>query len=295
MLKKNLIKQKIKQKIKNTVPQFIINYIRKLQDNIRNDAKPVRKLLRFEINLTDHCNLNCKCCSHYSPLAKENFYNIDSLERDFQQLSQLADKKVNFTINLIGGEPLLHPQLIDIMMLCRKYFDSDVIINTNGVLLLKQSAEFWTTCQNLKIDISVSIYPIKIDIEKITQISQQYGVNFQTTMLGLRHQWFNLNKDCRGQQNKKHSFANCTIQCVTLENGKLYACTAPCLAKHFNAYFGETFKVSEKDYIDIYKVKNSKQIRKFISRPIPFCRYCRPQEYKSVEWGPSKKEMEEWI
>ena len=27
------------------------------------------KTLNFEINLADHCNLNCQCCNHFSPIS----------------------------------------------------------------------------------------------------------------------------------------------------------------------------------------------------------------------------------
>ena len=32
-----------------------------------------REEFLLEVNLADHCNLNCQCCDHFSPLAKECF------------------------------------------------------------------------------------------------------------------------------------------------------------------------------------------------------------------------------
>lgn len=36
-----------------------------------------RKIEDFflEVNLADHCNLNCQCCDHFSPIAKPTFLN----------------------------------------------------------------------------------------------------------------------------------------------------------------------------------------------------------------------------
>lgn len=84
-------------------------------------------------------------------------------------------------------------------------------------------------------------------------------------------------------------------ECIFLANGKLSPCGAPFTNRHFNRYFGkEYFKISRRDYIDIYKAKDIQEIFRFLSRPIPFCRYCRPKRCY-IEYGTSKREMTEWI
>jgi MoaA/NifB/PqqE/SkfB family radical SAM enzyme len=249
--------------------------------------------LRFEINITDHCNLNCKGCSHYSPLAKPSNYDIDILDRDFKRLSKLTNRKIGL-LKLIGGEPMLHPQLLDILFICRKYFEGRIFIYTNGTLLLKQPAAFWQTCRDNQIDIEMSVYPIKIDIEEIKTIARNNGVDFKCLNDGKPVKWYNLQKDLSGKQNSDDSWENCNLRCVTLDNGKLYGCGAAFVSKHFNSYFGTHFKTSEKNYIDIYKVKTMKEIQKFLSKSIPFCSYCRPKDKCEIEWGASKKEITEW-
>ena len=46
-----------------------------------------------EVNLADHCNLNCQCCDHFSPLAKPTFLDYDQYVKDLQRLSELTDNK----------------------------------------------------------------------------------------------------------------------------------------------------------------------------------------------------------
>jgi uncharacterized radical SAM superfamily Fe-S cluster-containing enzyme len=103
-----------------------------------------RKTLRFETDITGHCNLNCKCCNHFSPLVKESFVSLEGFENDFKRLSELTGRH-NDNIDLMGGEPLLHPEINKIMDIARKYFDGPINIVTNGIKLTAMDKEFWET------------------------------------------------------------------------------------------------------------------------------------------------------
>lgn len=48
-----------------------------------------RANLSFEIALAEHCNLNCAGCDHFSPLAKPEYADLESMTRDFARLSKL--------------------------------------------------------------------------------------------------------------------------------------------------------------------------------------------------------------
>ena len=47
----------------------------------------------FNVNLVDHCNLNCKYCDHFSPVAEEKYVDIKELERDFKRINSLVNVK----------------------------------------------------------------------------------------------------------------------------------------------------------------------------------------------------------
>ena len=78
-------------------------------------------LLRFEVHVAEHCNLSCRDCLHFSPLAKEEFLDIDEYRKDCARLSELFDSEVE-RLYLLGGEPLLHPNLVEIMKISREAF-----------------------------------------------------------------------------------------------------------------------------------------------------------------------------
>ena len=58
-------------------------------------------------------------------------------------MAKLAQGKIA-EIQLLGGEPLLHPQITLFLETTRKHFPHNTInIVSNGILLKKQSKEFW--------------------------------------------------------------------------------------------------------------------------------------------------------
>jgi len=257
-----------------------------------------RKKLRFEIDIAANCNLNCKCCFHFSPLIDNNYVNIEELEKDFSRLSELTGRKIE-NIDLMGGEPLLHPEINKITQISRKYFDGNINIVTNGILLTKMNEEFWQSCKENKISILVTSYPIKLDRKHIKKTAMLYSVKLKMRMQVMNvHTWCRLPKDIQGKQNIKDSFKNCLIAnfCISLKNGKLATCCLPFVADYFNNFYDKKFITEENDYIDIYSAKNIEEIYEFLSKPIPFCRYCkiRQSEY-GIKWGISKKDIHEWI
>ena len=60
----------------------------------------------FEIHLVEHCNLNCKSCDNYSPIAKEEYLDIKSFENDMKRMRELFSN-----ISLIRLFNVLYPKL----------------------------------------------------------------------------------------------------------------------------------------------------------------------------------------
>ena len=253
----------------------------------------------LHIHLVDHCNLNCRGCDNFSPLSPEVFANIAVFERDCERISQLCNGRVQ-EIQLLGGEPLLHPQVIDFMQIARKNFPSvSIKLVSNGVLLLKQKEAFWSACRQYDIEIVVTKYPIKIDYEAVKQLAQTQGVKFgfYGTTADVVKNMQCMPLDLSGRQNARGSFLRCSSanRCVSLDNGRIYTCSLIPYIKYFNAYFGKNLPVTEEDYMDIYKAKNREEILNFLCRPMPFCRFCNQKGMIwDIGYGKSKKEISEW-
>jgi len=261
-------------------------------------GKRVTKLFPIEVHIVEHCNLNCRGCNHFSSLAKEECLQPEQFEKDMKRLAELS--KDYFAIKLLGGEPLLHPNITAFFDIARKYFPSTPIqVTTNGILLTKQPDTFWQSCNKNKITVSISQYPIKLDKKEIKRITKEHKVKLVFNGSTAQERMCKLPLDLSGSQDIKKSFEKCAISwgcCVTLREGRIYTC---CIAAHirfFNEYFNQNLAITEKDYIDIYKAGSKKEIIDFLEKPFPFCRYCKTSETKFAQrWGISKNEITEWI
>jgi MoaA/NifB/PqqE/SkfB family radical SAM enzyme len=276
--------------------KFIPNAILSYRANLLAKKKLYRlKLLKFEIHIADHCNLNCKSCSHFSPLVNEKFLDIDMFRRDCEKLAELTNGKIE-CIRFLGGEPLLHKDLISFFDVARQYFKkTDSYIVTNGILLLKQNVEFWKSCKANNIYICISNYSVKINRNEISRLARLHGVKI-VYIEEAKAKWWGMKLDFNGQQNADENFRLCSQsnRCINLYEGKFYTCPAIAYIHHFNTYFNQHLSVTNDDYIDIYKVKNLDEILDFLCKTPPFCKYCTIKEQKKLEWGISKREISEW-
>jgi ABC-2 type transport system ATP-binding protein len=111
------------------------------------------KIKSIDYSIVDHCNLNCAGCSHFSPLAKSKYASLEIFEKNISKLSTY--NLVIEQFNLLGGEPLLHPQIKDFIIISKKYLNTNIVIKTNGILLTDDFIQF---CNNQNIILVVANY-----------------------------------------------------------------------------------------------------------------------------------------
>jgi MoaA/NifB/PqqE/SkfB family radical SAM enzyme len=296
MIFKNVIKKKL--------PHKLILFRRSLIPLWRVFTKKNMRLKQqipiLHLHLTDHCNLNCRGCDNFSPLSPKVFAQIEIFEQDCARMAALSQGRIK-EIQLLGGEPLLHPQIIDFMRIARQHFPKTPIKTvTNGILLSKQTEDFWQACRSYHIEIVVTKYPIHLDHETIARQVRQQNVVFSfygnTDKIPKSMQCSPL--DLSGTQNPHDSFLRCSSanRCISLDNGKIYTCSLIPYVKYFNTYFKQQLNVSSQDYMNIYQAENIDEILAFLAKPMPFCRYCnRKGTIWDIGYGISKQDISEWI
>jgi hypothetical protein len=259
-------------------------------------------VLLFETHMVDHCNLDCWGCTHFSPLADEWFADLETFAADFNRLSELFGRKI-VQIRLLGGEPLLHPELEKFFPAARGAFpfaSTTIMVVTNGILLRTKEPSFWQACSAHNIDIAVTVYP---DMEKQFEEARSRGASFGVRVypfgggFGTTQTSYCYPLDLSGSRPLSSNFVKCPIAaCTTLRKGRLYPCSLPTYMYIFNKYFPEhALPKTEKDSIDIYAAKSAAEILDFLSLPIPFCRFCFVDKIADTGlWQRSTKDIKEW-
>jgi MoaA/NifB/PqqE/SkfB family radical SAM enzyme len=294
-------KSSIKAYLKELLPDSVIRkcvYIYNKQWQQKSKNMIPKAMLGFETHIVEHCNLNCSSCCHFSPLAKEEYLDIKVFEKDCERIAQLT-KELRY-LRLLGGEPLLHPGIIDFFEVARKYFrDTKLQLTTNGVLLSKMPDSFWESCMKNKVEVNVTDYPINIHFEKVVHWKERgVNLNYNPSIINATNSFHFSPIDVEGKQDGLYNFQNCQYPndyCITLRDGKLYTCCILAHAKIFNEYFNQNLEITANDYIDIYKAKDIQEILNFLCKPIPFCKYCNVKKFVyGIKWYVSKKEISEW-
>lgn len=250
----------------------------------------------LEIHLAEHCNLNCISCMHYSSIAEESFPNFLTLSNQIEKLSKSI--KYFKTIRLLGGEPLLNPEIVKILKMIRKNLsDVEIELVTNGILLLsnKINASFWNACKENNIIISITKYPINLDYDKIKEIGNKNNCEVRIFGDRMGHDSFCAYKlYFNGYKKNFIKYITCqNRRCLQLVGEKIYPCSVSAYVNHINKKFNTKFIHSKHDFLPLDKLDLFNLI-KFLSRAKPFCSYCSPRS-KGFPWKKSKFSEDEWI
>lgn len=249
--------------------------------------------VNLEFNLVRHCNYSCRGCNHFSPLAKTWFMEPEELERDLAVLSKV--QRWAFAC-CQGGEPSLHPRLIDFLEIVHRSGIADKTgMLTNGSLLDRLPDEFWKTAGRIGLELRCSVYP-KLPphiIPYATAKAAEFGVDFRPGNVNAFKPVFTKNAD-GGQKIWK----GCPWRrCWTLHRGYLYFCP---LSAFIPDEFSEMFAEKPDPHIDGYPVAT-------LTREILDAMLVREPALKSCEvctgavlgewipWQEMSRKREDWI
>ncbi len=260
--------------------------------------RPNKILARsLEVNLTSHCNLSCYGCDHASPVNAEEYLSVEELRRDLAALSPVYHV---FEFRLTGGEPFLHPELMEVVAAIRGSGIADKItLVTNGVLLHKASEELWKRIDRLV----VSIYPgvkRRLSHDDLRDLAHRHGMllwhkptdEFTIKLLHSRNGDDDL---------VKAIYDTCTLKtsCHTLHHGRYFKCSPSPFMPNWLRRVGVGAPVWPGDSVLVRDNPDlHEQLKAFLSceEPLGACRYClgcagRPTESRQM----NRATVQEWL
>lgn len=238
----------------------------------------------FEVPITDRCNLNCRgCLFGCSSLAQGGDLPADQIKSDAARMGELLCDVP--WIRILGGEPLMHPELPDILRAYRQIFpDSEIDLCTNGILIPKMQADFFKGLEDERISIHISEYPLIHRMrESIEDTLQSYNVEYVFLNRDSFTKYYTLEANNDAASNHEMCFAS---GCPELYNGRLMRCSAVLCFEKFNDCFDTQFKLLEnEDFIDIHgKMAEEVDINEWMNHASHICSYCDIENMEEYAW-----------
>lgn len=217
------------------------------------DYWKAKKKIVLQVMLTTDCNLHCVNCSYGCEYSKPVYITYAQYKHVLYRLNKLlADYtglhgKIHF--NLLGGEPLLHPQLDKILKFTYPRIPflnfTSCCITTNGIKLLSLKPNTYKLLQHKYAYLSITRYPIKFGYDKLYTFLKANHIAFDIQGKTAYKDWEGA-ANCIDpvtyetlrfgsiflNPNKTHerSFADCmhltSLVCWTIWDNKIFPCAS---------------------------------------------------------------------
>ncbi len=233
----------------------------------------------LEIRVTDHCNLRCDKCAHHSQYLPPYEFDINELKQNLDRLSKVLHSD---RVTLIGGEPLLLPELNETINLVKESNIADMVcITTNGLLLNSLDIQFWELVDTVEI----SIYPCSFaNIKKMLPMLYDSAWTGKTELRLIPVTEFKtvlLTEPIDDSEIIASVYNKCYYRyfCNTIIKGKFYKCepsiSIPALSEHLK-HDAKKFG----GFLDICSFDSPETLKKAVfdyltdTTPLTACGYC---------------------
>lgn len=235
----------------------------------------------FELHVVEHCNLRCAHCCNMSPYLDARVLSVDDVAR---QCTKMAQHLAVDVFKIMGGEPLLHPDITGVLRAIRQSRISNVIrLFTNGLLLRAMDDDFWRALDQLTIS-SYSSAPVKPELlDEYTDKARRFDVivnvkpvdSFSQVMAGGRR-----DDDAAVQA----TYDACWLRdrCLIVRDGRFFKCTRAAYFAEYQARIAvdnrhpDPRAAVEKDGLPVDAPELDMQLAGYMNSPAPLeaCRYC---------------------
>jgi organic radical activating enzyme len=241
----------------------------------------------LEYNLTEHCNYACDQCSHLSPYMKRRESALESFRRDLSALASVMQVK-RFTF--VGGEPLLHKQILPHIRAVRDSgISQEIQISTNGSRIDTTPLDVFSEIDVLRIswysDARCDSAKIKLAEEICKRAGTQLIVN---RVAKFRQMEVGHIKD---DHLVNSIYKTCEIAHIyygqTFYDGRFYLCSRPIFSQNYLQRIGipaPDFK--ELDGVPLHAPLLKERLLKTLSSTAPTaaCSYCLGTVGRKMVW-----------
>lgn len=226
----------------------------------------------LDLHVVDHCNLRCWSCYSLSPRLSAFAITPEEIQRDLTLVEQVVSPHY---VDITGGEPLLHPDIVGILKAVRTVrLRAIITVTTNGLLLDKMPEEFW-----MQIDaLTISIYPKPLLPNHIRLLAYQKAEKYNFVLDMKKNPTFQTmgrQEPSADERRNRAVFSSCSWRQSNhmIRDGYFYTCFRPA---HFQTYYGKRIDFTG-DGVRLHDGPElSEQIHRYLERSIPLksCALC---------------------
>ena len=243
------------------------------------------KLASLEYNVVWQCTNSCRACSHLAPINPHELVPLDVFEESVNLAARVVDPVM---FKLIGGEPLLHPEIVELAAIAKASgISPDVIISTNGVLLDKQSDAFWEADFDA---LRITRYPDQVTDKQWFAWKRKAGEHGKKFQGGPQDDFYKpIIKKPSSVEDTYRKFTACPWKdhCTTLDRDCLYICPQ---ALFFPLHFEEV--EPDKDELCLYDCSPGK-VAQYMHREEPMEACKKYSYYHYVHWKQVPRKL--WV
>lgn len=237
----------------------------------------------IEVPITTKCTLKCKECCNLIQFYQDS-YQISGHDiiYDIKNLSNIAKKILR--LRLLGGEPLLHPELPRIVEQILQYKNiKNIEIVTNGTLTLSREM-IEVLIKSERVSIDISNYGEK-SIKQKELIAQLENNNIRYSTQKERIFW-TAQADCsyrgRNESQLMDVLSKCNMDCISMLNGEIHLCPRSSHGMDLGI-----IPNNKTDYYNVRQMESIKEGKKNIyrllnTRSIIACNYCDTYRWKEL-------------
>jgi len=247
-----------------------------------------RMMKTINLLAIEHCSLACAYCSTGAPFAKKIHHPVESF---YTWLDLLEAKRIPFDyISITGGEPFLHPQILDgsfIRLLKERYPSKSIGLTTNFSWASVKNIIKYEPAIDMLHGIEISVYAKIVDrlgglenFNKLVELLKHVcpglwvSIQNQTTFL-----LWELHEEAR--EPKRPCI---TSDCFILKpNGELSHCSIAVGAQKRPAY-DAIVKSSKEAILDLSKLDRKDFLSWMQKYPFDLCFHCTMWEAKRTPW-----------
>lgn len=228
--------------------------------------------------ITSKCTLRCQNCNNLMPYClNAKFIAKETVIDDVNRICAAVDYCV--CMNITGGEPLLHPNLdeiIDAIVANDKILFVEII--TNGTLM--PSPKVLQSMKNGKVIVKISEYQSYSKIRELTELFETEGIHF---LVQKNLQWIvsgGIERRNKEYVRIQYEYLNCYPGkfCKSIWNGRVYACARAAFLHEIGA------SGHDSDYLDIDGTNLRERLVDFYLRDyIDACDFCDHGDLDNVK------------